>query len=59
MGEFVFFLFCSSGELLYEKGSWKKYITKVVKGTKVGVLVDMFRGDLKFFINGEDKGYVL
>ena len=31
----------------------------MIKGTKIGILVDMFKGDLKFFINREDKGYIL
>ena len=45
--------------MLYNKGTWKDYITELDKGTKIGILVDMFRGDLKYFINGVDKGYAL
>ena len=35
------------------------YAKKVPKGSTVGVLVDRFRGSIKFFIDDEDLGWAL
>ena len=43
----------------YAGGKTKNYISKVSRGTKIGILVDMYKGDLKFFINDVDQGYAL
>ena len=34
-----------------------KFISGLNKGDKIGVLVDMFEGSIKFYINNEDKGW--
>ena len=37
--------------------SWSSFTTGCEKGCKIGVLVDMFEGSIKYFINNEDKGW--
>ena len=38
-------------------GSETSFTSKAKKGDKIGVLIDMFEGSIKFFINNDDKGY--
>ena len=45
------------GDLFF--GSRHTYAKKVPKGSTVGVLVDRFRGSIKFFIDNEDQGWAL
>ena len=53
-----YILNCSNGSIICT-GTGKNYISKVAKGTKVGVLVDMYQGRLKFFINNIDQGWAI
>ena len=49
----AFFLLCNNGDF-FNEGYIKSYISKVTKGAKIGIFVDMYWGNLKFFINNID-----
>ena len=40
-------------------GSYDSFTDALNKGDKLGVLVDMFEGGIKFFVNNEDKGWAV
>ncbi len=50
------YLIYSAGGLYYHK-KWKLYAgANYNSGDEIGVLLDMWKGELKFVINGIDKG---
>ena len=57
--KFYFGFYCFAGHLIWNGFQQVKYATQVGAGSKIGVLVDMYKGDLKFYVDGEDKGLVL
>ena len=49
-----------SGEFCCINGDYKPYITSgIEKNCKIGILADLYLGNLKFFINGVSKGWAL
>ena len=42
---------------MYLFGSGKYFCSAPNKGDKIGVLIDMFEGSIKIFINNEEKGW--
>ena len=40
-------------------GSYSAFTSELKKGDKMGVLVDMFEGSVKQFINNQDKGWII
>ena len=47
------FINCSSGKL-YNKGNLKNYLSKITTKTKMGFLLDMYKGSLKLYVNDQD-----
>ena len=56
--QYSFFLRCT-GEFATSNGSFSNYCKKSPQGTKLGMLFDLFRGNIKYFINDVDQGYAV
>ena len=53
-----FFLVCNFGTS-WCNGNHKQYCKAASKGSTIGMLVDLFNGNIKFFIDNEDMGYMV
>ena len=49
----AFLLYCGDGEI-YINGNYKKYASNISSGSKIGILVDMYKRSLKFYLDGKD-----
>ena len=50
------YLFYQSGGSLYYNCTSKGYAESYHEGNEIGILLDMWEGELKFTVNGVDKG---